>query len=756
MDGDVGHLVKENLLRSSLTYFYDAVLVTENAKLLSQLGNLSDHIGSGNMTAVDGFTKFIDWIQHMSEYAREGNMFENNILSPFRMASSYCITAKSMDIRGLIFSISDVYFDRSFNSDQVTVSIISPDLSTAVSIRIKEKNAANLTYGFYQFEHVKAIPLTNRLHQYKPKITKLDADTGFNRWDFLSTRIADLESFDHSIEVEHYCEIPIYDDKRQRILGATLTITGIVKYVDGPRITIQSTTSDNKCTFYVSGILKNMDLDDYKGECVKALVVKWYQESQNKSSRTRDPGIYFIAKINKYEAKIHDVIGYVRIRKKVMLEKLGEIFSGLDFSKIAGLKITGNSVSFLNNSPIINESISDYNDVLERISALRIMKVPDTKPLCVIDDVLDPNKLSSINLAKNGNIVLALEAITRSNDYKTNAEKAKRLWMQISRNTRQMLKETSRVIEENGVLKITDSGLMIVYIYKIDQIHTLLDGLDIVSVTEFESEISPSLLCHHLNNEGYKKIKFKNVPLGILWQKNLDKQISGLDRHVNDIILPLLNKMSGVNYPLHQDAIKELLDKDDAKMKISVYSLLVILQFMVESGFIYKIGESYGVSLDKRIYAFLMTRPNLCYPIRELCNKIIVPITHKPNQPGGLTSEQRTSMIKSELDTLRDKKIAIDIIDGWWCAYTNTIDINKTRKKLLITIIQRKIKQYIITKPISKVTIFARLHYSLKTQLRGNGWNYDPNVVFEEALDDLIDRKIINITDDMIRYRSQS
>ena len=160
--------------------------------------------------------------------------------------------------------------------------------------------------------------------------------------------------------------------------------------------------------------------------------------------------------------------------------------------------------------------------------------------------------------------------------------------------------------------------------------------------------------------------------------------------------------------------------------------------------------------MDKRIYAFLMTRPNLCYPIRELCNKIIVPITHKPNQPGGLTSEQRTSMIKSELDTLRDKKIAIDIIDGWWCAYTNTIDINKTRKKLLITIIQRKIKQYIITKPISKVTIFARLHYSLKTQLRGNGWNYDPNVVFEEALDDLIDRKIINITDDMIRYRSQS
>ena len=56
---------------------------------------------------------------------------------------------------------------------------------------------------------------------------------------FFKYKNSDLESFDHSIEVEHYCEIPIYDDKRQRILGATLTITGIVKYVDGPRITIQ-------------------------------------------------------------------------------------------------------------------------------------------------------------------------------------------------------------------------------------------------------------------------------------------------------------------------------------------------------------------------------------------------------------------------------------------------------------------------------------------------------------------------------------
>ena len=159
-------LVKENTIRSNLTYFYDAVLSKKNAQIFSYIKPEMNIKGEGNPTHIRGFDQFVEWIDEMHGFAKNEVIFEDNILKPFRLASACHInTVGSLNVKGLIFSKSERYFDPAWNMWQRTISIISSDLQAPFSIRIKDTEASELSYGLYEFRHVKPVLLTNRIHK---------------------------------------------------------------------------------------------------------------------------------------------------------------------------------------------------------------------------------------------------------------------------------------------------------------------------------------------------------------------------------------------------------------------------------------------------------------------------------------------------------------------------------------------------------------------------------------------------------------
>ena len=466
MDLGIRYLFREGTLRPRLSSFYDAVLVKNNAAQLAALRPGMDASASGSHANEQGFAMFLQWIEDVHELAISDEIFERTVLEPFRLASQYALGGGTAAITGLVFYVSEPYYDRSFNSDQRTVALVSPELRSAFSVRLRDRCASGMSAGMYRFNNAKPIPLTNRLHLAKPSIDPVNSPDRFEGWDFLNASVDDLASFECSVEIEHYCEVPVYESDPPRTLGAVLTIAGKVEYVGDSSVHVRSATSDAVAELFVSGGLHPEQIAGLKNKYVKALIVKRYDAGPVGRSDPKPVELFLVREITGQAAVHHDIAGHVRIRRGVPAEALTEKFvGGIDFDGIPGIRVRAGR-ALPTHGMAAGGLIGSYLKTMAEIAKLRTFAAPRSGALHLPEDIIDPDRLSVERLSKDGHVASSIVGLIRAADFEADPESAAaNILAEIPRRKKAWLVE-SKCVAKDERWKVTGKGLDVAYAYK--------------------------------------------------------------------------------------------------------------------------------------------------------------------------------------------------------------------------------------------------------------------------------------------------
>ncbi len=747
------HLVEENDLRSSLTSFYDAVLRTESARILSDVRSGMEVRVEGNPTQTGGFKRFVEWIDEIYGFAKNDRVFEDSILKPFRLASACYVNAKGgINVRGMIFSKSEEYFDSSWGVDQRTISIVSPDLRAPFSIRIRSEDANEFGYGFYEFRNVKPVLLTNRLHQYRGReIKRLDIEDGFEEWDFLNVAMDDLNHFDCSIEVEHYCEVPIYNDPRHRLLGAVLTISGQVTSVSGVMMTIKSVTSGNEYQFQISGELLDTDIGHLEGEHVKALITHWYHEVPYDASTHRESDLFMLRNITREAAIIHDIVGHVRIRKTEPVEKLRDVFGNdVKLEDIQAIEVHGGQASMRGISKS-DEDVGEYLDTMRHIRSLRAKDTEIEGPLHTPEDVFDPEKISEKYLARDGHVVAMLLNLIKADDFGTTPEEDSYTGNRVWKRKQNMLIKLG-CIKKADVMTATASGIAIAYEGTKDEISRTIRDRDVVFIPEMENRITPTLLYRHLEKNGYQKVDYKDTKFDLMWKKPTASKAAEYEGWIEEICAPVLRMMAKKTHSLHFNKIKETLENSN-EIRLSTYSLWKIMQFLVNSKSVSSNGKNYNICTEERVLLFLKDHKNSFYTLDNICKHVKIPRIHKPNTPAGITKEEKMLEIKEVLLDLKKKNKIEELVMGYWQACSNQDTPEGRRNRILGSMIRKEILSMLRGKSMQKQMLIGRIDHIIRTKYSG-GRISNPHELAEKYIQQLFDAKVLNGESGRIRLVS--
>lgn len=721
-----------------------------NALNLCELHAGMDTNGTGNSASARGFEQFVEWVDDLHSLARDGDVFENNMLESFRVASQPHVDGKgSLSVKGLVFSVSESYFDPTWNMSQKTVCIVSPDLLAPFSIRVRD--TVDLSYGFYEFGHVKPVLLTNRLHRYAHStITKMDIADGFEEWDFISSTIRDLDYFDCTIETEHYCEVPIYNDKRQRTLGAVLTISGQVTYISGSIIKIKSVTCGKECQFQMAGNMCEMDTDHFEGKYVKALIVHRYHEIPYDENTHRESELFVLRKTTMDEAERHDVVGHIRVRKTASIEDLNRIFGNLDFKQITGIEVRAGRASIPDVSNRGDPNIDKYLDTMKRIRLLRELRLPIEGPLHTPEDVLDPEKMSEEYLARNGHVVDILSGLIKAHDFDMlSSENLDDIKKNISRSKYNMLVKSDR-IRDTEIMTATESGIAIAHIGKKTTIIRIIEGKDVVFIPELENQVTPTLLCRHLEKNGYKIAYYKGTKFDLMWEKPDASGMSCREEKIEEMYVPVLKAMAQSTSSLHFDALKGAAERNGGKFEFSAYSLRKLMNFLVGSKMISMDGRSYQMSTGQRVLLFLKNDRDWPFSLETIQKNVRIPRVHKPNQPTGMSKSEATHQIQDALSGLVQNNEAIEIVTGYWQVYSNHANLEEQRDRAIKRIMRKRILKTVNRQHVLRQVLVDRLDHAFRDICRGNGWRRSARELLDKSIQDLLNEGLLDVQGDRI------
>ena len=682
MDLGIRYLFREGTLRPRLSSFYDAVLVKNNAEQLAALRPGMDVSASGSHTNEQGLTQFLQWIEDAHELAISDDIFERAVLEPFRLASQYAIGGGTAVITGLVFYISEPYYDRSFNSDQRTVALVSPELRSAFSVRLRDRCASGMSAGMYRFNNAKPIPLTNRLHLAKPSIDPVDTPDRFEKWDFLSASMDDLSSFECSVEVEHYCEVPVYGSDPPRTLGAVLTIAGKVEHVSDSSVHVRSATSDAIVELFVSGGLEQGQIADLEKKYIKALIVKRYDVVPAGRSCPKPVEVFLVREITRQAAVHHDIAGHIRIRRSVHAETLEEKFGGgIDFDRISGIRVRAGRAS-LAHDVAAGGLIGSYLKTMAEIVKLRMSTAPSSGVLYSPEDILDPDRLSVEKLSKDGHVASTLVGLIRVSDFEADPKPAAAdILADIPRHKKAWLVE-SKCIAKDTRWKVTSKGVDVAYAYKKSEMCRRVGSSSVISVPRLEGDVPPRLLCYYLEKHGYRRAKYHGIQYDLIWvRQDLDPDCA---EAVEAVCFPILREMSEQTHPLHHDALREsLADRKDGGLKMSFFSLKKSLQLLVSTGDLALSGDSYSLGLERRVALLLDDVDEGSIEFGDIVSRVKIPQAQKQNQPSGMTREEKEQNVKTALSDLARAGKAANVVRNHWTGKAGFANLDQMRIKII-------------------------------------------------------------------------
>lgn len=750
MNVGIRYLFREGMLRPRLSSFYDAVLVGNNAAQLAALKPGMKPEASGSRVSEQGLAQFSEWIDDMHALALAGGTFERTILEPFRLASRHACKRGTVPVTGLVFYVSEPYYDHSFNADQRTVALVSPELRSAFSVRLKDRCAGGMSSGMYRFNNAKPIPLTNRLHLSSPSIDPVDSPDRFEEWDFLGADMDDLAYFGCSVETEHYCEVPVFGSDTPRTLGAVLTVAGRVEHVGGSSIQMRSATSNAVEEFFASGGLQSEQVAGLEGKYVKALIVKRYKEAVDRSG-PKPIELFLVREIVEMEAVRHDVAAHVRIRRGVPEEALAKRFgSGIDFGRIPGVAVRAGRASPAREGVAPGGLIGSYLRTIEEIGKLRASSSPASGPLHSPEDILDPDRLSVDRLAKDGHAVTALVGLIRAADFEADpGPAAMEALAQIPRRKKKWLSESGCIARDTH-WAATGRGLDVAYAYKKIEMDRLVGDSGTVSVPGLEGAVPPSLLCRYLEKRGYRRARHRGIKYDLIWTQQ-DPADPGHAGEIEAMCSPILREMSKRTHPLHRDALRESLV--DCGSGMSLFSLEKSLNLLEGTGDLTRSGDCYSLGLERRVALMLEDAGDRGVPFGAMVSEIEIPRAQEQNRPSGMTRAETEQKIKTALSALAGAGKAAEVVPSHWVGESGLLDLDRIRISIIGAKAESAIVRALKLRPTDEDTVARKAAHQISCMCRGDGWWYSARDTAAEAVRRLLERGVLEQNDWKIYLR---
>ena len=346
----------------------------------------------------------LDFYKNISKSAE---VFERQILAPVKFSAQLILEMRrqsrpTTDLQCMVFARSYGTYDHQQKAKMVTVSTICPKIGTTMNVRIREDQADKLDYGVYSFPNVQPVPLANRMKSFAGRGRKMEPTSvtpSLADCDFLFADLDDIEHFEYSFEMRHYCEVASSQVDKKQMLGAVLILSGklVGTSPSSSLAIIRNPISGYEEKFYISDN-KSGNIDDIyslDGKFVRFLAAVWYNSGQEEEDYPGYPEIFCVEDGGtEADSVLHNVIGHARLRGSITKDDIVEMGSSFGNLPTSIFSFTdGGQTAIYTPKAQTNDHIStEFLNVVRNIAMLR--KGASDSLLVTPDDFLNEKKLS--------------------------------------------------------------------------------------------------------------------------------------------------------------------------------------------------------------------------------------------------------------------------------------------------------------------------------------------------------------------------
>jgi hypothetical protein len=625
-------------------------------------GSPSVTVPRGNDLSRKCFISVLKWLTRLREFAISEEIYSTQILGPVRCPARFILSIRelprsTMKVTGLVFSRSAPYYDEYFRAEVTTLSIILPELETVSSLRCLVKHAQDLTYGAYDFEQVQPLPFVNRIHPVHPSIEKSAVQVKLSDLDFLKVSFKDFETLSSSVDVENFCEIAakqsgkksIESELESRCLARPFILGGRIISVDSPRMTIQSITDHTRAVsmLITERLLVNLGADisaieSLKNTYVRILGVLLYQSG---SKQTYYPEILYIEPVDdESELLLDDIVGFVRLRRKIGTDILRTNYGDIDLSLSHSLVHNGGMIEYLqktqSNDPIVNYFLKEKKCIAD----LRCNIVNDSQMTVLFpENIFDRTKLRIDGLSKrifnDRELLNTFFSVLKIREEHGSLPKPPKLMKLVSVPHPEIFREKLRWLIDVGCMErvrrgmiITDTGFSVARLLCQELLKAMNEH--VISLPELEERtgLPASLLLGFLLDGEEEAGPLKEVMVngrrtGLFWTISSSSSAQDLSREATrkygNLLSQILSSLGSVPHPLAVAKIIEMLSKQGIHM--SEFTANILLSELEIQSRVRKDGDTWIYPWEQRICDLLSNNPDDVFTLDEIIRRTSIP-----------------------------------------------------------------------------------------------------------------------------------
>ena len=782
---NVRFIVKEKILRTQMTNLYLSVMAHQNAATLinAEPSLINLNVAKGNHITRQSLVDLSRWLEFLKGMASSNDAFSAQILAPIRRVCNFAleIEKKTTKLCGWVFAKSKPYEDSFSEQKRVTISMLVPDLYAVMSIRCQEEEAKNIGYGMHEFGEIKPLPLVNRFHQFHPSYKEIDSKLTLADCDFLKTSLDDLESFNCSLEMEHYCEVASTQSKKRQLLGAVLVVGGKVVSVDYPSIWIQNVIGpSHEFEFLVSEHLdKNLgsnEIEEFQNKMVRVLCVTWYNTGMEIDSHPKIPEAVFIEEVQeKSDLVADDIVGTVRLRNRISKAQLSKRYPGVDFSKIPGLEEQNGEILMSENLDSADPVIDKFLKTTNQIREMRRHGKPSNRILLVPEDVLDNDKGSIHTLSRKREVTDILLELLEKIDFtgQTVFEKLPVDDKTIRRSKLWFLENLGLILKKDGKIRVSKKGIEVAYLSQKKRIAEIVSGYKtkgILSIPDLEgNQVLPSFLVKYFKgqeNNAFRNSSIDGTVCNLFWfctsSDDTPENRQKIRNEIERLSLPIREQLAGVRHPLPKSGIcDELMQGKFRGMSppytatqkhLSYYSAQSIMSLLEAQGIVKSDGEHWEYSLLYRVADFLSAHPQQVFSARKIADKIIFP-RPEHTDAWGLTEDMKTRLVEKELQKLDSKNKVAQIGSDLWTLNGDADFVREKCKSFLKDQLRNVIVEALKTfpRPIPEARLLGFLGLRARQLCEKTVFSGNWEAIQNETMDSMTSKKMIVFEDEVFR-----
>jgi len=717
----IPHFLRERRIRTALQNLYVAVIGSrENARIL--LKYEPDEIGkdaaTGNPLARRCFDATVRWLRRLQEFSITPEIFSDQFLKPFRVPARFILRMRDAQpsttcLDGLVFRRSRPFYDRYFGENMLVLSIAIPQLGVASSLRCRVDYINDIDYGFCRIDGIQPLPFVNRIHPSRLRLEWMKETVSLSDFNFLKVSFQDLLEFQRSLAFENLCEIwseqseDLSKGRHGRRLGAVCIFGGLVRSAGGgPYMILEDPCKSGRfLTLYVTEQflrLLNTDLvglRNLKGRLIRVLGVVWFRYGSTRST-PEYPEVIVPEFVNdRFELIMDDLIGFVRVRDKVISDSLIVRYRETDFSSLPQpLTMENGYVTYNFSIKAKDNIVRIFLDEENFIRSLR-RKTAVMKPaeaFIMPEQLLNTCKLQLNGLAerikRDKHLLSYLLALIRHFDHEGALPSTlKELTSIVEGMPSEVSEENFRWLRDLGLLskrrkkpaRITGRGIKIAYLAIRENLMPQLKGIirrkNIVDLLEMENETSmpASLLLQalqELENERFARcISLNGQRCELFWMCILGKKDAAIKEAISKIELwetEILGVLSKVHYALHISKILEEIKEKGLNMNYPALRFLLLR--LKKQGRLIEDREHgmWFYPLENRIIDILSRNRFEVFTPEEIAEKASIPLL-------------RINKILKILEKLKQDRKAVEILDGKWAVVLPAKEDIERKQKIL-------------------------------------------------------------------------